>query len=668
MMLKSVLRFVFDNIGSPLSSKKIADTMTSDGRKIDTKTVGKIDSSEVDFVASDGKTHLVLQSSPVLESYQKAAGKDVSKMPGYVFKIMLEDSHPPVWRRVLVPEKITFYDLHRVIQTVFGWDDEHLHSFSIPSQRIQIGQNDDDWSEYDYEETETLLEQFILGQKSFRYTYDFGDDWIHKITFEKEDPEYSGRSPVLLKVKGDNFEEDTGGVWFGDTPENRRPLDAEKVKDKLRRMNFPRRDDLAAKLEDLNALQAKLQDTLKKVEDFFSQDLESMRTEQLQKAHEISPMAEKVNAWKKFADRAGAKTLKCVRGSRTNEQLLLDLSEQELKDYCKYLQIPVVYSWGKEKLAGTLANTFREHPEYLMYVFFEDEWKELKYLRNLNRKEIKFSGKDLDTVIKALALGIMHVNIPDETEGAAAVLELAADGENLFPAVTPKETRERYRHIRSLSDKLGEMILSYGMIEIHSMHTLFCKINQENPEEADFFRFLYWHARFNNMLQTVYLADGTCFAVMDGLDPRRIFQDMTKYSEGMDYRIFTQNELYANAKTPLYVYPELESLYSSLTGSLRLPVPFAEELLTDISHGIMDGCTLKEIFDSISALNLDEKPLDLTCELWEAVSGVMLVFPVPMLKGRSRTEYAAIKKISPWDIRMADDAAFENTSALRMCK
>lgn len=39
LMLKSVLRFVFDNIGSLLSSKKIADTMTSDGRKIDVKTV-----------------------------------------------------------------------------------------------------------------------------------------------------------------------------------------------------------------------------------------------------------------------------------------------------------------------------------------------------------------------------------------------------------------------------------------------------------------------------------------------------------------------------------------------------------------------------------------------------------------------------------------------------
>lgn len=41
MMLQSVLRFVFDNIGSPLSSKKIADTMTSNGRKTDAKTIEK---------------------------------------------------------------------------------------------------------------------------------------------------------------------------------------------------------------------------------------------------------------------------------------------------------------------------------------------------------------------------------------------------------------------------------------------------------------------------------------------------------------------------------------------------------------------------------------------------------------------------------------------------
>lgn len=41
MMLKSVLKFVFDNIGNPLSSKKILDTMTSLGRKINSRTVEK---------------------------------------------------------------------------------------------------------------------------------------------------------------------------------------------------------------------------------------------------------------------------------------------------------------------------------------------------------------------------------------------------------------------------------------------------------------------------------------------------------------------------------------------------------------------------------------------------------------------------------------------------
>ena len=35
LMLESVTRFLFNNIGNPLSSKKIADTLTSAGRKID---------------------------------------------------------------------------------------------------------------------------------------------------------------------------------------------------------------------------------------------------------------------------------------------------------------------------------------------------------------------------------------------------------------------------------------------------------------------------------------------------------------------------------------------------------------------------------------------------------------------------------------------------------
>lgn len=48
MMLESILRFVYSSTGSPISTKKIADTMASDGRKLDVRTVEKYLNAFVD--------------------------------------------------------------------------------------------------------------------------------------------------------------------------------------------------------------------------------------------------------------------------------------------------------------------------------------------------------------------------------------------------------------------------------------------------------------------------------------------------------------------------------------------------------------------------------------------------------------------------------------------
>ncbi len=51
LVLKSVSQFLFDNIGLELSSKRIADTLTSNGRKSDSKTIEKyITSLEESFI------------------------------------------------------------------------------------------------------------------------------------------------------------------------------------------------------------------------------------------------------------------------------------------------------------------------------------------------------------------------------------------------------------------------------------------------------------------------------------------------------------------------------------------------------------------------------------------------------------------------------------------
>lgn len=72
MMLESVTRFIFDNIGNPLSTKKIADTMSSGGRKIDVKAVEKyVDALMESFIIYQAKRYNIKgkQYLKTLEKY-----------------------------------------------------------------------------------------------------------------------------------------------------------------------------------------------------------------------------------------------------------------------------------------------------------------------------------------------------------------------------------------------------------------------------------------------------------------------------------------------------------------------------------------------------------------------------------------------------------------------
>jgi len=47
----------------------------------------------------------------------------------YEVKVTLLGIRPPVWRRMMVRSDITLEHLHRVLQTVMGWTDSHMHAF-----------------------------------------------------------------------------------------------------------------------------------------------------------------------------------------------------------------------------------------------------------------------------------------------------------------------------------------------------------------------------------------------------------------------------------------------------------------------------------------------------------------------------------------------------------
>jgi len=132
-------------------------------------------------------------------------------------KITLKDVKPPVWRRVLVRDDITFYKLHRIIQHAMGWFESHLYEFRLGE--MIIGEKDDDWDFYDRYEVKSakrikLSSMNFAPKDKFRYVYDFGDNWRHDIVVEKVfDPEEGVKYPVCIGGKRNCPPEDVGGPW-----------------------------------------------------------------------------------------------------------------------------------------------------------------------------------------------------------------------------------------------------------------------------------------------------------------------------------------------------------------------------------------------------------------------------------------------------------------------
>lgn len=100
-------------------------------------------------------------------------------------RIELQNIAPLIWREIVVPASTTLDVLHEVIQGAMAWQDSHLQEFEIKGKRYQAPEfPEEDW-EYDEDflsQREFKLSDLVGQGDEFIYTYDFGDNWRHKIT------------------------------------------------------------------------------------------------------------------------------------------------------------------------------------------------------------------------------------------------------------------------------------------------------------------------------------------------------------------------------------------------------------------------------------------------------------------------------------------------------
>lgn len=107
-------------------------------------------------------------------------------------KISLDRTNPLIWRDILVKKNISFYRLHQIIQLTMGWTNSHLFEFSI--EGYSIGEIYEDLEMLGTSDILNARETFLkdlLDEKGeeFKYTYDFGDNWVHTIRVSQYDME-----------------------------------------------------------------------------------------------------------------------------------------------------------------------------------------------------------------------------------------------------------------------------------------------------------------------------------------------------------------------------------------------------------------------------------------------------------------------------------------------
>ncbi|MDY6827298.1 MAG: plasmid pRiA4b ORF-3 family protein [Bacillota bacterium] len=146
---------------------------------------------------------------------------DVRELNLYQLKIEIKMEGYEIWRKVLVPSTYSFRHLHEIIQTVFDWQNYHLHRFEAKksgakNKQIVMDDNPDTFEWLDFDLDDVFQERFVALEDIFPehaeviYEYDFGDSWIHKITLEKVIKSNSFRATLLAR-KGERPPEDVGG-------------------------------------------------------------------------------------------------------------------------------------------------------------------------------------------------------------------------------------------------------------------------------------------------------------------------------------------------------------------------------------------------------------------------------------------------------------------------
>jgi hypothetical protein len=138
-----------------------------------------------------------------------------------VVKVFTYGIQPKIWRQFSIDTSVNFLQLNDAIQAAMGWENKHPHEFRHgKGKRLvdvigPVGLQDQTIGDFQDELQLTVAE--YIGRKRLPmrmlYRYDFADEWIHEVVFEKRVEADSTEPPEMIAGERACPPEDFGGAF-----------------------------------------------------------------------------------------------------------------------------------------------------------------------------------------------------------------------------------------------------------------------------------------------------------------------------------------------------------------------------------------------------------------------------------------------------------------------
>jgi len=182
-------------------------------------TLGRIVSRNLVGYSGGNHSDSYVPAEKMIEELIRLTGKPAYKYRAFELLVTLDLEIYKATRRLIVPAKLEFSELHLLLQNVFDWDNCHLYDFAVFDGKnrestavIVLSEKRLDYSDNAVLITNHKLSDYLPQYKHLLYTYDMGDNWEHEIELIREIEEHDAESPYLLEAVGQTPPENVGGV------------------------------------------------------------------------------------------------------------------------------------------------------------------------------------------------------------------------------------------------------------------------------------------------------------------------------------------------------------------------------------------------------------------------------------------------------------------------